>query len=217
MALPNRHLKLLFRGACTALMLSGAAFAQEGDTLYAACIACHGADGAGNTDLGAPSIAGQLESYLVRQLQHFRSGLRGADNPDQYALQMAPFANQLVDEAAVAAVSAYVAALPPKPVQERASGDVRSGASLYNGNCGACHGGSGEGNEALNAPRLAGLDGAYLKRQYAAYASGQRGATAEDRYGRQMAMMANTLADDAALNDVIAYIHTLDNDGGATR
>ena len=113
-------------------------------------------------------------------------------------------------------ISAVVCAMLTLVAAPLVAADVAAGKAAY-AVCVACHGANGEGNQALNAPRLAGLDGAYLKRQYAAYASGQRGAAAEDRYGRQMAMMANTLADDAALNDVIAYIHTLDNDGGATR
>ena len=43
-----------------------------------------------------------------------------------------------------------------------------------------------------DAPRLAGLDGTYLRRQYANYSAGVRGAHPDDRFGRQMAMMATT-------------------------
>ncbi len=196
--------------ALVSLVLGGIANAQDGEVLYATCATCHGADGAGNVALGAPAIAGQLESYLVRQLSHFRAGIRGAAEGDQYGAQMAPFATQLADDAAVAAVAAYVAALKPAASDDTISGDTRKGASLYNGNCGACHGGSGEGNESLNAPRLAGLGSTYLKRQFANYGSGIRGAHADDRLGRQMAMMAKTLPDETALNDVIAYIQSLE-------
>lgn len=193
----------------------GAAIAQEADTesgkaLFTPCVACHGADGAGNATLGAPAIAGQLPSYIARQLHNFRGGLRGAQDGDPYGAQMVPFASQLADDAAIDAVAAYVAALPVVASKEPTSGDARRGASLYNGNCGACHGGDAEGNEALKAPRLAGLGSAYLKRQFAAYASGIRGTHAEDRPGRQMAMMAGTLGDEAALEDVITYIATLE-------
>ncbi len=196
--------------AFISLFLGGNAIAQDDEALYATCTACHGADGAGNVALGAPAIAGQLESYLDRQLSHFRAGIRGAAEGDQYGAQMAPFATQLADDAAVASVAAYVAALEPVAPSDTTSGDTRKGASLYNGNCGACHGGSGEGNEPLNAPRLAGLGSTYLKRQFANYGSGIRGAHADDRLGRQMAMMAKTLPDETALNDVIAYIQSLE-------
>ncbi|MCZ6831624.1 MAG: cytochrome c, partial [Gammaproteobacteria bacterium] len=73
--------------------------------------------------------------------------------------------------------------------------------------CGACHGGKAQGNPALNAPRLAGLDSAYLKRQYQNYVAGIRGAHADDRYGKQMAMMATLLSTEQDLDDVIAFIH----------
>ena len=188
-------------------MPGATSFAQDGQALFATCVACHGANGAGNTALGAPAIAGQQESYLQRQLEHFRSGARGAADGDSYGAQMVPFAMQLADDAAVSAVAAYAASLPAVGAAAVDAGDARRGANLYNGNCGACHGGSAEGNEALNSPRLAGLDASYLKRQYENFASGLRGAHPDDRLGRQMAMMAKTLPDDdAAIDDVIAHI-----------
>jgi cytochrome c oxidase subunit 2 len=190
--------------------LAPAVHAQSGEALYATCTTCHGSDGAGNPALGAPAIAGQLESYVARQLHYFRDGMRGAGEGDQYGAQMVPFAAQLADDAAVAAVAAYVAAMTPVAASDLASGDARRGASLYNGNCGACHGGSAEGNEALQAPRLAGLDAAYLRRQFAHYADGVRGTHTDDRPVRQMAMMARTLGDDVALEDVISHIHSLE-------
>ena len=209
---------------CVALVFvflaSRAVVAQEtgaqvaGEALYAPCAACHGAEGSGNAALGAPALAGQLEAYLARQLHNFRSGYRGGDG-DSYGAQMTPFASQLEDDAAVEAVAAYIAALPPVASTDSASGDARRGASLYNGNCGACHGGRAEGNEALKAPRLAGLGSAYLKRQFTAYADGLRGSHPEDRPGRQMAMMAKTLAADGDLEDVVTYIQTLEIQGAA--
>ena len=40
--------------------------------------------------------------------------------------------------------------------------------------CVACHGASGEGNPAMNAPRLAGLGASYLEEQLSAFADGKR-------------------------------------------
>jgi len=42
------------------------------------CQACHGLDGLSKTP-DAPNIAGQIEPYLVAQLQAFRSGARKND------------------------------------------------------------------------------------------------------------------------------------------
>ena len=86
-------------------------------------------------------------------------------------------------------------------------GDAAAGAAGY-AVCAACHGPEGQGNQALNAPKLAGQEPWYLRRQLEYYKNGVRGANAEDTYGRQMAPMAATLATDKAMRDVIAYIQT---------
>jgi cytochrome c oxidase subunit 2 len=78
--------------------------------------------------------------------------------------------------------------------------------------CGSCHGANGEGNQALNAPKLTGQESWYLKRQLKYYRDGVRGVHEDDTFGRQMAPMAAMLTDDKAIDDVIAYIQTLPND-----
>jgi cytochrome c oxidase subunit 2 len=87
------------------------------------------------------------------------------------------------------------------------AGDPAAGAALY-AVCSACHGPAGQGNPQLNAPRLAGQPSWYLDRQLHGFRQGWRGASPQDAYGSQMAPMAATLADDAAVRNVIAYIGT---------
>ncbi len=77
--------------------------------------------------------------------------------------------------------------------------------------CAACHGVNGEGNQALNAPKTAGGEGWYLKRQLHSFKHGLRGVNEKDIYGMQMAPFAATLADDAAINNLVAYIEGLPN------
>lgn len=89
-----------------------------------------------------------------------------------------------------------------------AAGDAAKGKALY-GTCAACHGQNGEGMEALNAPKLAGQQDWYLLRQLQNFKAGIRGTNPKDTYGMQMAPMAQTLANDAAMADVVAYIKTL--------
>lgn len=173
---------------------------------YAACVACHGPRAEGNPALQAPAIAGQDAVYLRRQLLNFRSGVRGRHPKDPAGAQMRSIALTLANDAAVNTVSAYVAALP-RTVPAPARGDLRKGTALYHGKCGACHGGRAEGNPALNSPRLAGLDAGYLKRQFENFRDGLRGTDAKDRPGRQMALMAKTLASEQELAEVIAFIH----------
>lgn len=93
-------------------------------------------------------------------------------------------------------------------------GDAAAGKPLY-AVCATCHGLQSEGNPALNAPKLSGQGAWYLKRQLKNFKSGARGAHDKDVYGKQMAPMAATLVNDAAIDDVVAYITTLPDDPAA--
>ena len=98
----------------------------------------------------------------------------------------------------------------------QAAGDADAGKPLY-AVCAACHGAQAEGNAALHAPKLSGQGDWYLKRQLKYYKQGVRGAHAKDVFGKMMAPMAATLADEAAIKNVAAYIGTLpDNPAPAT-
>jgi cytochrome c553 len=89
-----------------------------------------------------------------------------------------------------------------------AAGDVASGKTLY-GTCAACHGANGAGNEALNAPGLAGQSESYLARQLWDFKDGRRGKEPGDTTGAQMLPMAATLVDGEAVADVAAYIASM--------
>ncbi|MBT8143416.1 MAG: c-type cytochrome [Gammaproteobacteria bacterium] len=84
---------------------------EKGKAAYATCAACHGADGRGNEALNAPPLVGQHDWYIVRQLQAFKSGLRGTHEKDVYGQQMRPMAMILADDAAIEAVTAYIMTL----------------------------------------------------------------------------------------------------------
>lgn len=87
-------------------------------------------------------------------------------------------------------------------------GDPAAGEAGY-ASCAACHGAEGEGNPALGAPKLAGLDGWYLERQLEMFREGARGTHEEDAFGQQMRPFAALLADRQAGADVVAHIGTL--------
>jgi cytochrome c oxidase subunit 2 len=86
--------------------------------------------------------------------------------------------------------------------------DAEAGKALF-AVCAGCHGAQGEGNPALHAPKLSGQGDWYLQRQLTQFKHGVRGASDKDVYGKMMAPMAATLADDAAVRNVVAYIRTL--------
>lgn len=89
-----------------------------------------------------------------------------------------------------------------------ADGDPVKGKALY-ATCVACHGQDGEGLQATNSPRLAGLHDWYLLSQLQKFRSGLRGANPEDTFGAQMVPIAKALPNEQALLDVVAYIGTL--------
>lgn len=85
--------------------------AAKGKTLFATCGACHGANAEGLEALNAPKLAGQEEWYIIRQLENFKNGVRGANPKDTYGMQMAPMAQTLPDAQAMADVAAYIKSL----------------------------------------------------------------------------------------------------------
>jgi cytochrome c553 len=88
---------------------------NKGKALFATCIACHGADGAGNQVLNAPAIAGADDWYLLEQLQKFKTKMRGDPAIDKVGATMQAMTATLPDEQAMKDVVAYIKTLPPPP------------------------------------------------------------------------------------------------------
>ena len=82
--------------------------AARGESLYASCGACHGAQGQGNKMMNAPALAGQSDWYLVRQLDKYRSGARGYDPADTLGQQMKAATAVLNQDEDVRDVVAYI-------------------------------------------------------------------------------------------------------------
>jgi cytochrome c553 len=203
----------MFRLSLLSLMIAAllpiAAFAgdaEAGKALYAPCVACHGENAEGNPALNSPGLAGQSESYLMRQLWDFKKGNRGAGEGDTIGAQMRPMAMALPDGQAIANVAAYLASLPASKPASTVDGDVDNGRKLYTSKCGACHGGQGWGNEALFTPRLTIIGDSYLIRQVKNFQNGLRGAKQDAQYGKQMAMMAKVVTEDE-LVDIAAFLN----------
>jgi cbb3-type cytochrome c oxidase subunit III len=190
--------------AAGATLAAAAAVAADGRALFESCVACHGARGEGVPAAGAPNIAGSEVWYVERQLKNFATGLRGAQPGDSYGAAMKAGSAALASDRDRAAVAAYVAGLPRLHGTAVAAAPD-NGRNYFNAICSACHGANGLGNEALGAPRLAGLPATYLSRQFAAFKSGRRGAQTGDRLGAQMRSISTMLPDARTEQDVIAY------------
>lgn len=146
--------------------------AEAGEAKAAPCAACHGQ--AGNASIAMyPKLAGQGETYLVKQLQDFKSGAR---NNAIMTAQVASLSDQDMQD-----IAAYYAAQEAEAGQ--ANPDlVEQGERLYRGGdldngipaCSGCHGPAGQGIDAANYPHLAGQNAQYLEDQLKAFRAAGR-------------------------------------------
>lgn len=181
---------------------------KQGQALYATCAGCHGTDARGNPALRAPSLAGQWDWYLARQLGKFKAGIRGGDAKDAYGAQMAPFATMLADETAFRDIAVYIRSLPtPQTGQPPAVPDLANGAKAFS-LCASCHGDQAQGNAAFHAPYLAGQGTWYVVRQLLNFRRGVRGSEHQDAFGTQMRALVGNVTDETIL-DVAGYVASL--------
>ena len=124
------------------------------------CAACHGENGVSADPKTIPTIWGQQQSYLVKQLHDFRSGDR--DSPI-----MSPIAKDLAQED-LRKIAAYFAA-KGWPAQGAAAATAPPSGLAP---CQPCHQRNFEGGPP--APRLAGLSYDYLVAAMRGFATGER-------------------------------------------
>lgn len=186
---------------------TGDVSAEVGPASLAACAACHGPQLQGDRAFDAPNLSVLGAWYVERQLRLYRLGRRAppgsANLPGR---QMQPLA-VVLDEPGIARAAGLVQSVPQRPALPTVQGDPARGALLYR-TCSVCHGERGEGNQALNAPRLAGQNDWYLVRQLRNYKAGLRGVYG-DMWSAQMRAATGVLADDAAIVDVVAHVNGL--------
>jgi len=82
--------------------------ADRGKSLFATCAACHGPSGQGSKVLNAPRLAGQSDWYLARQLENYRSGVRGFAAADTAGQQMRAAATVLTDKQDIIDVVTFI-------------------------------------------------------------------------------------------------------------
>jgi cytochrome c553 len=94
----------------------------------------------------------------------------------------------------------------PEPVLQ--GGNPTNGKALYS-TCSACHGADASGMEAVGSGPLRYSSDWYLLVSLEKFKAGIRGSAPGDQTGALMRPMANLLADEQAMKDVISYIMTL--------
>jgi cytochrome c oxidase subunit 2 len=194
------------------LVAAALAFAVAGSAVagndFDYCLLCHGANGNGNKAINAPKISGLEPWYIARQLENFAEGIRGVPAEDAAGHEMGPVGMRLKKEGTLDDAVKFVASLKSARPASTLTGNVKHGKQLYV-TCAACHGAAGEGNQSTQVPALAARSDWYLVTQLQNFKQGVRGADPRDIYGAQMRAVASQLSDDQAINDVVAYINTL--------
>lgn len=125
------------------------------------CAKCHGANGVSIDPKTMPTIWGQQQSYLMKQLRDFRTGERAS-------VIMAPIARELA-EGDLRKIAAWFAARD-WPARQAPAKPLAAPKGVEE--CAACHQPSFGGGPP--APRLAGLSADYLIASMSAFATGKR-------------------------------------------
>lgn len=196
-------LKNLLVAFVSALFLLAVGDPKSGESKVAVCSACHGADG--NSVVGLwPSLAGQNEKYLLKQLRLVKSGDRVIDS-------MVGLLDNL-DDSDLEDISAFYASKKNKVGQVEES-KLELGRKLYYaGNlekgvpsCSACHSPRGLGNGPAAYPLLSGQQPDYVAKALKDYRSGAR---INEDPSKIMAAIAYKL-DDTEIEALSSFVHGL--------
>ena len=185
------------------LVTIGAGNADSGKNKVATCAACHGQDG--NSMVGLwPSLAGQNTNYLVRQLQHIKSGKRSID---VMVGLLDNFSKEDLED-----IAAFYASKNNTIGQVEAD-KVELGRKLYYSGslekgipaCTACHSPKGKGNAPAGYPLLSGQQVDYVTKSLKNYRSGERN---NDESSQMMMAIAYKL-DDVEIDALSSFINGL--------
>ena len=163
-----------------------------------ACASCHGAGG-NSTIVANPKLAGQVGTYLHKELVDFTT-------PNRQHPVMTTYAKMLSEEEKTN-IAAYLATQQPKQGAAKNKDTVELGRKIYRGGiadrgvaaCASCHGATGSGIPA-QYPRLAGQHQDYTVTQLQAFKTGAR------NNSPQMGALAKRMSDEEmkAVADYIA-------------
>ena len=207
-------MSIFFAAFSSVSLASGSA--EAGQAKAAVCMGCHGADG--NSLMAMyPKIAGQGESYLIKQLQDFKSGVRPS-------AMMVGFVAALSEED-MSDLAAYFASQAISENTAKAdAATIELGRKIYMGGkkdtqttaCIACHGPKGLGIPSANFPAVGAQYAEYTVQQLIAFRqssinlqTGSSDLARENDYEGMMRNVAKSLTtvEIEALAQYIAGLH----------
>ena len=178
--------------------------AEAGQGKSTVCVACHGVNG-NSVNPVWPTLAGQHQQYIVKQLKAFK-------NDERTDPLMTPIAKTLSD-ADMDDLGAYFSTQAATGLEAEPS-KVNEGQRLYRSGepingiaaCAACHGPAGAGNPTARYPSIRSQHSAYVVAQLKAYRSGTR---KTDQPQNQMMRNVAAKLSDTQIDAVAAYVQGL--------
>jgi cytochrome c553 len=191
----------------TAAVKPGDATAGAGKA--AACGACHGIDG-NSSDPQYPKLAGQHESYIVRQLENFKNGKR--QNPIMVGMASPLSEQDMHDIGAYFATKTSLPGVADEALVEQGQklfreGDTARGIPA----CMACHSIDGRGNPGAIYAQLTSQHAQYIQATLKAWHDG--GNWGDDAHAKIMPAIAQKLDDKdiAALASYVEGLHAAES------
>ncbi len=187
--------------------------ATAGAAKAAVCGACHGMDG-NSSDPQYPKLAGQHESYIVRQLTNFKGGAR--QNPIMLGMATPLSAQDMRDVGAFFASKSSLPGVADQALVEQGQklyreGDVARGIPA----CMACHSIDGRGNPGAMYPQLTSQHAQYIEATLKAWHDGTT--WGDDAHAQVMPAIAKKLdaKDMAALASYVEGLHAAESAGAS--
>lgn len=177
---------------------------EQAIVIFKKCALCHSHYGQGVPGGRYPRLSGMDEEYMVQALKDFQEGTRW-----DTAMSVISGLPDMTEEQ-MEAVAKYIASInldehDPYFDVHHEGGDIEKGKEIFKEECKTCHGKKAEGKPRKGAPFLKGQYTEYMNRQISLFKKGER---YHDRDPED-----DTFADytPEQMNDVIAYVASLDN------
>ena len=144
---------------------------KRGAELFAKhCSECHGKEGFGSAVNGVPSLAGQRQAYLIKQLADFAEGERDNSRMHNVVSKVA-----IKQPQAWADIAGYLNRVAPTRFPRTGDGKaIELGEAIFREQCSSCHEEDGRGDDDGFVPSLRNQHYSYLAHQVRNFADWHR-------------------------------------------